>query len=147
MIRVNNLHPSVFLINFGLAWPFHNPAMYLHIPYSKNHQPIGTVPFMSINSQQGYSQSHHDDLESLAYAIIHSACSNLPWRSFSTNCVLKKESITPEELCEGLPVHFCEFISHVCSLGFNEKPDYQSLHSILLKCAAAKTDVISSDWV
>jgi casein kinase 1 len=142
MIRVNN-HPSVFLIDFGLARPFRNPATYLHIPYSKDHLPIGTVPFMSVNTQQGYSQSRRDDLESLAYTIIHSTRGNLPWRNISANRILKKkESITPEELCEGLPVHFCKFVSYVRSLGFDEKPDYQSLHSILSKCAAAETDVV-----
>ena len=35
------------------------------------------------NGQQGYTQLHHNDLESLAYTIIYSALSNLPWSSNS----------------------------------------------------------------
>ena len=39
-----------------------------------------------------------------------------------------------EELCAGLPSPFSEFVTYVYSLGFDQKPDYQYLHSILLQC-------------
>jgi hypothetical protein len=78
MLRVDNLRPTIFLIDFSLAWLFHNPATYLHIPFTTNHSIIGTLPFASINSQQGYAQSHHYDLESLTYTIIYSALGDLP---------------------------------------------------------------------
>ncbi|KAI0245504.1 hypothetical protein BJV78DRAFT_1084835, partial [Lactifluus subvellereus] len=109
---------------------FCNSATYLHIPYSMDHLIVSTLPFTSINGQQGHAQSHHDDLESLAYTIICSAHSNLPWTNSSTQrgqkaVLWKKLSIMVEELCEGLPAPFCKFISHVHSLGFDEKPDYQ----------------------
>ncbi|KAH9973393.1 kinase-like domain-containing protein, partial [Russula vinacea] len=70
---------SVFLIDFGVAQLFREPATYLHNPYSTNHPIIGTLPFMSINSQQGHACSHHDDLESLVYTIIYLAHGKLPW--------------------------------------------------------------------
>ena len=144
MIRVED--QTVFIIDFGLARLFCNPATYLHILYSTNHSVIGTVPFMSINGQQGHAQSRHDDLESLAYAIIFSVCGSLPWTSRSSKVTLKKKlSITAEELCEGLPTLFCQFISHVCSLGFDEKPDYQYLHSILSQCSKSQTETEQSD--
>jgi serine/threonine protein kinase len=63
MVRVDS---AVFLIDFGLAEFFRNPATYLHIPNSTNHPVIGTLPFTSINGQQGYAQSRRNDLESLA---------------------------------------------------------------------------------
>jgi serine/threonine protein kinase len=138
MIQVDNL--TVSLIDFGLAQLFRNPTTYLHIPYSMDHSIIGTLLFTSIHGQQGHAQSRYDDLESLAYTIICSAHSNLPWTSFSTQsdkkAVLEKKlSITVEELCEGLPTPFYKFVGHVCSLGFDEKPDYQYLHSILSQCS------------
>ena len=55
---------TVFLIDFGLAQQFCNPATYLHIPYSTDHSNIGTFPFTSIDGQQGHAQSRRDDLES-----------------------------------------------------------------------------------
>lgn len=143
MIRVDDM--TAFLIDFGLAELFRNPATHLHIQYSTDHSIVGTLPFMSINGHQGHAQSRRDDLESLAYTIICSAHGDLPWTSPSAlsdpDAVLQKKlSSTVEGLCEGLPAPFCEFISHVRSLGFNEKPDYQYLHSILSQCSQTETD-------
>ena len=147
MIRANDhtpTSPTLFFIDFGLAQLFRNPTTYLHIPFTINHSLIGTIPFMSINSQQGNSQLRHDDLESLTYTIIYSALGELPWTSNSTGnneeaILCKKISITAEELCKGLPAPFCEFVTYVCSLGFKEKPNYQYLYSILLQCSETMT--------
>jgi|SRR6266702_3497782 len=142
MVRLDN--PTIFLINFGLAWLFRNPTMYLHIPYSTDQPVVGTLPFTSINGQHGYAQSHRDDLESLTYTIICLACGDLPWTSISASSdqkavLQKKLSTMAEELCEGLPVPFSKFVHYVHSLGFDEKPDYQYLHSVLLQCSQTET--------
>jgi hypothetical protein len=118
----------------------------LHIPYTTNHSTTGTLLFASINSQQGYVQSCHDDLESLAYTIVYSALSDLPWTSSSASnnkeeVLCKKSSITAEELCEGLPTPFFKFVTYVCSLGFDKKPDYQYLHSVLSQCSETMGDL------
>jgi hypothetical protein len=144
MIRVDDLHPTLFLIDFGLAQLFRNPATYLHIPFTMNRSIIGTLPFASVNGQQGYAQSRRDDLESLAYTMIYLALGDLPWTSNTAGnneeaILRKKTSITVEELCEGLPAPFCKFVTYVRSLGFNQKPDYQYLHSILLQCSETET--------
>src|SRR5712672_1098073 len=104
------------------------------------HSFVGTLSFASINGQQGHAQSRHDDLESLAYTIIFLARGDLPWTTDSIyndrKAVLqKKMSIVAEELCEGLPPPFSKFVSYVRSLGFDEKPDYKHLHTILLRCS------------
>jgi serine/threonine protein kinase len=140
MIHGDTFSPTLFLIDFGLARLFRNPATYLHIPFTTDHSIIGTLPFTSINGQQGNSQSRRDDLESLAYTIIYVALGDLPWTSNSTGnnkqaVLRKKKSITTEELCKGLPSPFCKFVDHVRALGFHEKPDYQYLHSVLLQCS------------
>jgi serine/threonine protein kinase len=139
IVRANNPHSTVFLIDFGLARLFRTPATCLHIPYSRDESIVGTLPFTSRNGQQGHAQSRRDDLESLVYTIIYSARGDLPWTTMSgREAVLqKKMSITAEELCQGLPAPFCEFIDYVYSLDFSAKPDYQYLHSILSQCSAA----------
>ena len=110
-----------------------------------NHLIVGTLSFMSINGQQGYTQSRRDDLKSLTYTIIYMALGDLPWTSNSTGNNAKailqmKKSITAEELCEGLPTPFCKFIPYVHSLGFDQKLDYQYLYSILLQCLEVETN-------
>ncbi len=83
MIHSDDLNPTLFLIDFSLAQLFHNPATYLHTSFTMNHLVIGTLPFTSINGQQGYTQSCRDNLESLAYTIIYLALGDLPWSSNS----------------------------------------------------------------
>jgi casein kinase I family protein HRR25 len=147
MVRADNGHPTVFLIDFGLARLFRNPATYLHTPHSTVDPFVGTIPFMSINGHQGRAQSRRDDLESLVYTIVYSARGDLPWMDISTRgdrraqaVLQKKLSVSAQELCEGLPAPFCKFVDYVHSLGFDEKPDYPRLHSILLRCSAAESD-------
>ncbi len=45
-----------------------------------------------------------------------------------------------EKLCKGLPAPFYKFVTYVYSLGFDQKLDYQYLHSILLQCLEAETN-------
>jgi len=103
------------------------------------HSFVGTLSFVSVNGQQGHAQSCCNDLESLAYTIIFLARGDLPSTTNSIyndrKAILQKMSIVAEELCEGLPPPFSKFVSYVHSLGFNEKPDYKHLHTILLQCS------------
>jgi casein kinase 1 len=141
----SDVTPTIFLIDFGLARQFRDPATYLHIPSTTKHSIIGTLPFTSVNGQRGYAQSCRDDLESLAYTIIFLARGELPWSSRSIckdpKAVLqKKMSITAEELCEGLPPPFSKFVIYVRSLGFDKEPDYDRLQTILSDCLETETD-------
>jgi serine/threonine protein kinase len=145
MAQADGVSPTISLIDFGLARLFRNPSTYLHIPYTMGHLAVGTLSFTSVNGQQGYAQSRRDDLESLAYTIIYLVRGDLPWTRLSAHrdhkaVLCKKTQITVEELCEGLPTPFCEFVIHVRSLGFDQKPDYQRLHSILLQCSGTGID-------
>jgi casein kinase I family protein HRR25 len=145
MVRFDNAAPTIFLIDFGLARLFRNPATYLHTPFTTKHSVVGTLPFTSVNGQQGHAQSRRDDLESLAYTIIYLVHGHLPWTTIFVRrdheAVLREKMvITAEELCEGLPPPFLKFVVCVRSLGFDEKPDYHRLHTILLQCSETETD-------
>jgi serine/threonine protein kinase len=142
MILVDRPSPVSFLIDFGLAQRFRDPATYIHTPYSPHDPIVGTLLFTSITSHKGGTQSRRDDLESFAYTIIYAACGKLPWSSCrNPKAVLKKKLGIPiEELCRGLPAPFCDLVTYVRSLGFSAKPDYQHLHSILSLCSDTETD-------
>ena len=142
MILVDSPSPVSFLIDFGLAQQFRDPATYIQTPYSPHGPVVGTLLFTSITGQQGGTQSRRDDLESFAYTIIFSACGKLPWSGCrNSKAVLQKKVGTPiKELCQGLPAPFCDFVTYVHSLGFNAKPDYQYLHSILSLCSDTEAD-------
>jgi len=142
-LQADGIPPTIFLIDFSLAQHFWNPSTYLHICLTANYLIIGTLVFTSVNGQQGYTQSCHDDLESLTYTIIYLVRGDLPWAHLSTlgdhKAVLqKKAQITVEELSEGLPTPFYRFIIHIHLLGFDQKPDYQHLCSVLSQCLGTK---------
>jgi casein kinase I family protein HRR25 len=145
MIRDQAGDSTAFLIDLGLAQRFRDPATYLHTSYTTDQPVVGTLLFASIRGQQGHTQSRRDDLESLAYTIVYSARGSLPWsglfrRGHQEGVLQKKISITVEELCEGLPIPFFEFIRHIRSLGFNDKPNYEYLHSVISHCSQMEID-------
>ena len=132
----------VFLIDFGLAQLFRNPATRSHTAQTKGSSVIGTVRYSSINCHLGLTPSQRDDLESLVYVIVYLVKGRLPWQGITVlpgqvheDEVMKlKQATTVKDLCEGLPQPFLEFVEHIRSLGFRDKPDYDHLHSILEKC-------------
>ena len=72
MILVEGPSPIPFLIDFGLAQQYHDPATYLHTPYNLHDPIVGTLAFSSINGQQQGTQSHRNNLESFTYTLIYS---------------------------------------------------------------------------
>jgi len=138
----NRWSSRVFLIDFGLTRLFRNPATHEHIRQVKGLDISGTVRFMSINGHLGLTQSRRDDLESLAYIIVYLVKGRLPWQGIAVHPsqvhydeVLKfKQVTTAKTLCKGLPQPFIKFIQHIRSLGFEDKPDYRYLHSLLAQC-------------
>jgi len=142
MISVEGPSPVPFLIDFGLAQQYRDPATYLHTPYNPHDPIVGTLAFSSINGQQRGTQSRRDDLESFAYTLIYSALGELPWTGCrNSKAVLQKKLETPlKQLCQGLPTPFCDFVIYVQELDFDKKPDYQHLHVILSLCLETQID-------
>lgn len=143
-LGIGELSNQVFLIDFGLAQLFRNPATRSHIVQSSV---IGTVRYSSINCHLGLAPSRRDDLESLVYVIVYLAKGSLPWQGviaqpgqIHQDEVLRvKQATTVKALCKGLPQPFVDFVEHIRCLGFRDKPDYKFLHSILKKCVLPET--------
>jgi hypothetical protein len=78
----------------------------------------------------------------LAYVIVYLVKGRLPWQGIAVDLgqvrhdeVLKlKQVTTAKTLCRGLPQPFIKFFQHIRSLGFEDKPDYRYLHSLLAQC-------------
>ncbi|KAI9430716.1 kinase-like domain-containing protein [Lactarius indigo] len=110
---------QVFLIDFGLAQLFR------------------TITFTSINSHSGWTQSCCDDLESLVYSI--DIIKGYSIEKYGAS-ILKMKITLSKTLCQGLPAPFVAFRQHIQSLGFDEKPQYNYLHSLLMQCLAHNLD-------
>ncbi|KAI9429591.1 ser/thr kinase [Lactarius indigo] len=145
---------QVFLIDFSLAQLFRNPSTCRHVPLVSGLKTIGTITFTSINSHSGRMQSCHNDLESLVYSIVYLCRGCLPWQDIVKGysiekyraSILEMKITSSKTLCQGLPAPFVT-PQHIQSLGFDEKPQYNYLHSLLMQCLAHGSDCVVSNAV
>jgi serine/threonine protein kinase len=135
VIGIGELSKQVFLIDFGLAQLFRDPATHSHTMQTDGSNVLGTICYSSINCHLGLPPSPRDDLESLVYVIVYLAKGSLPWQgitvqpgqSYEDEVLKLKQATTVKALCEGLPRPFVEFVEHIRSLEFQDKPDYKYL--------------------
>ena len=141
----------VSLIDFGLAQLFRDPSTRRHVPLVSGLKTVGTITFTSINSHSGQMQSRRDDLESLVYSIVYLCRGRLPWQDIIKRysidkygaSVLEKKIALSKTLCQGLPAPFVAFTQYIQSLSFDEKPQYNYLHALLMQCSAhSSNDVV-----
>jgi len=129
---------QVFIIDFGLAKEYIDPATRRHIPFRDRKSFTGTARYASRNQHRGIEHSRRDDIESLGYILMYFLRGNLPWQGQSGNRVADhkymhnkvKMDTTVEDLCAGYPSQFAEFLHHARGLGFQEQPDYSYLRSL-----------------
>lgn len=130
---------KVFLIDFGLAKRFKSEER-VHIRLSENKKLTGTARYASVNSHRCLELSRRDDLESLGYLMVYFLKGKLPWQGIPAETKEDKyqkignmkASYRLEQLCEGVPTEIYNFLAHVRSLKFKEKPNYHLLRSLLI---------------
>ena len=123
---------QVYLIDFGLSKKFRDPKTLEHNPYVLHEDLTGTARYASVNALRGIEQSRRDDMESLGYVFVYFLKGFLPWMGRNTKDIKKKNAeilsikhhLSVEELCNGLPVEFANYLKAVKSLKFTQKPDY-----------------------
>jgi len=126
----------IYLIDFGFAKKYKSSRTGKFIKFSNLRKLFGSMAFSSINANSGYEQSRRDDLESLGYMLIFLAKNNLPWMNIGIMknkkeeaneiCKLKKRTEI-ENLCEGLPEEFRDYINYCRKLEFEQDPNYKYL--------------------
>ncbi|KAF8010159.1 hypothetical protein BT93_J0955 [Corymbia citriodora subsp. variegata] len=103
---------KLYLADLGLARRWLDNLTGSHVKY--NQTPFcfrGTTWFASVHAHLGRTSSRRDDLESLAYMLVKLISSRLPWQKY-------------KELCRNCPEPFLRFAELVCSLKFDEEPNY-----------------------
>lgn len=129
----------VYLIDFGLAKQYCDPVTRKHILYRENKSLTGTARYASVNTHQGIEQSRRDDLESLGYVLMYFNRGSLPWQGLkAVNKRQKYEKIREkklatsiEELCQGYPHEFADYINICRSFKFDESPNYDVLKGLV----------------
>ena len=130
----------IYLFDFGLSKKFISSKTLKHYPFRQNNKLIGNARYSSINALNGGTQSRRDDLESLGYLTIYLLVGRLPWQGYISRSKEDKyykikqikQQTTAEQLCEGLPRQFQEYIKYTRSLKYEENPNYNYLKNLFL---------------
>ena len=132
---------EVFISSFYLAKKYIDPKTKLHIPYKKGINVEDTSLYDSIHKLSGEEQSRRDDIEALGYILVYFLKGNLPWSEIKAKT--KKEKIKKileikisnslDNLCQGCPKEFIDFIKYARDLKFEKRPDYAYLKKIFQK--------------
>ncbi|XP_022606574.1 serine/threonine-protein kinase VRK1 [Seriola dumerili] len=159
-IKASNLMLShsdpnqVYLVDYGLAYrysPDGVPKEYKEDP-KRCHD--GTIEFTSIDAHKGASACRRSDLEILCYCMVQWLCGRLPWEDKLQDPVYVRDSkikcqenisqfMTKCFSSQDKPDEIQKFMEEVKSLGYQDKPPYEKLRSILqagLKTIKAKND-------
>ena len=132
----------IFLIDYGLAKRYVDPATKEHIPFREDKQLTGTARYASLHAHLGREQSRRDDLEALGYLWVYFLKGKLPWQGLGAadpgaasakygRISGMKQEISLRALCRDLPREFCEYFRRVRALEFDETPDYAGLRRLL----------------
>jgi len=129
----------IYLIDFGFARKYKSSRTRKFIKFKNLKTIIGSLAFSSINANSGYEQSRRDDLESFGYMLIFLAKNTLPWlkagkiknkKEKYIGAYKLKNSSKPENICEGLPEEFIEYIKYCRNLEFEQDPNYDYLRNL-----------------
>ena len=124
---------TCYLLDFGLARQYTTPTGEIRAP-----RPVagfrGTVRYASTNAHESKDLGRHDDLWSVFYMLVELACSELPWKRIRDKETAGKFKLSYDhgKLVKLLPPEFYDFLDHLRSLNYFEKPDYKYLSTLLL---------------
>jgi len=129
----------IYIIDFGLAKKYRDQKTAKHIPYREGKSLTGTARYASINTHVGVEQSRRDDLESIGYILMYFLRGNLPWQGIDAKCreekyrkIMEKKMVTTtEEICNGFPMEFLNYLNYCKALKFEDRPDYSYLKRML----------------
>ena len=131
-----NMQNELYLIDFGFCKSYVNNNNQ-HIPWKTTTKIIGSANFASIHSHNHEELSRRDDLESIGYILYYLYYRNLEWSSIN---IFENYSNHNEEIKQlklrilkkpGLPLFLKLFFENIWKNGFDEKPNYLLLITIL----------------
>ncbi|XP_070138418.1 tau-tubulin kinase homolog Asator isoform X3 [Drosophila bipectinata] len=96
----------------------------------------GTVRYASINAHRNREMGRHDDLWSLFYMLVEFVNGQLPWRKIKDKeqVGLTKEKYDHRILLKHLPSDLKQFLEHIQSLTYADRPDYTMLIGLFERC-------------
>ena len=136
---IGNTRNTLYLVDFGLSKNYRDYQTNEHMSFRDGKNLTGTARYVSANAHGGIECTRRDELESVGYVLVYFLRGSLPWQGVEPKLGRKqryakigeiKSSTSAEELCEGLPKQFADFLKYCRGLSFTERPDYGWLRQL-----------------
>lgn len=126
---------KVYMLDFGLARQYVTTTGEVRPPRAAAGF-RGTVRYASTNAHKNKEMGRHDDLWSLFYMLVEFVNGQLPWRKVKDKeqVGVMKEKYDHRLLLKHLPSDFRQFLDHISSLDYHDKPDYSVLVGLFEHC-------------
>ncbi|XP_004518934.2 tau-tubulin kinase homolog Asator isoform X3 [Ceratitis capitata] len=139
----------VYMLDFGLARQYTTGTGEVRCPRAAAGF-RGTVRYASINAHRNREMGRHDDLWSLFYMLVEFVNGQLPWRKIKDKeqVGLTKEKYDHRILLKHLPSDLKQFLEHIQSLTYSDRPDYAMLIGLFERCMKRRgvKDSDPYDW-
>ncbi|VVC37506.1 Hypothetical protein CINCED_3A020953 [Cinara cedri] len=139
----------VFMLDYGLARQFTTANGEVRTPRTAAGF-RGTVRYASLNAHKNKEMGRHDDLWSLFYMLAEFVNGQLPWRKIKDKeqVGVMKENYDHRSFLKHLPSDLRQFLEHIQTLEYADKPDYNLLSSLFERCMKRRgvKDSDPFDW-
>ena len=133
-INVDNpLNITIYSADFGLVQKY--MINNKHRPFKYNKGRVGTINFMSLNTESRMLPSRRDDLESLIYVILFLKYGNLPWEDAKTEELGFRMKLYYELYLKEIPPQIKTIMGYVRNLDYEEEPNYQLIEDNIKELA------------
>ena len=140
VVGLNEKRKYIYILDFGLSKKYRSSRTLQHYEMVKNKNLTGTARYASINALNGLTQSRRDDLEAIGYVLMYFLRGRLPWQGIPVKnkedryrkIMEKKKATSAEELCQGFPKEFADYINYTRNLEYEEDPDYIYLRNLFI---------------
>ncbi|XP_047467912.1 serine/threonine-protein kinase VRK1 [Mugil cephalus] len=154
-LMLSNSDPNqVYLVDYGLAYRYAPDGVLKEYKEDPKRCHNGTIEFTSIDAHKGAYACRRSDLEILSYCMVQWLCGRLPWEdnlqdpSYVRDSKIRSRENISEFMnkcfsSQDKPDEIKRFMEEVKSMGYQDKPPYEKLRSILqagLKTIQAKDD-------
>ena len=140
VIGLKEKRKYIYILDFGLAKKYRSSKTLKHYTMMKGKNLTGTARYASINALNGYTQSRRDDLEAVGYVLMYFLRGRLPWQGIPVKnkeeryrkIMEKKRDTKIDDLCNGFPSQFAEYINYSRSLEYEQDPNYLYLKNLFV---------------
>ena len=155
VMGLKDLSKFLYLLDFGLAKKYRSSVTLKQYPLINKKKLTGTARYASINALRGYEQSRRDDLESAGYVLMYFLRGSLPWQGIPgknkderyKKILQKKMETSAQELCEGFPKEFEEYIEYTRAMEYEEEPEYDRLRNYFISVLDKKKEVFDYIYI